>query len=178
MATIAFIGLGNMGAPMMRNLLKAGHTVLAFDLSEAACTAARDAGATIATGPGAAAGEAEVVVTMLPAGKHVREVYTAPDGIIAKAKPGSLFIDSSTVDVESARAVAAAAEAAGHAMVDAPVSGGVGGAEAAAATLMVGGSEHPFLPAGPSLSALGKAIGHPGRAGNAHAAALFNPKNP
>ncbi|AWJ82049.1 3-hydroxyisobutyrate dehydrogenase (plasmid) [Azospirillum sp. TSH58] len=174
MATIAFIGLGNMGAPMMRNLLKAGHTVLAFDLSEAACTAARDAGATIAAGPGAAAGEAEVVVTMLPAGKHVREVYTAPDGIIANAKPGSLFIDSSTVDVDSARAVAAAAEAAGHAMVDAPVSGGVGGADAATLTFMVGGSDTAFRRAEPILSAMGKAIVHTGGPGNGQAAKICN----
>ncbi|MCW2238501.1 3-hydroxyisobutyrate dehydrogenase [Azospirillum canadense] len=174
MATIAFIGLGNMGGPMARNLLKAGHAVQAFDLSEAACTAARDAGATIAAGPGAAAAGAEVVITMLPAGKHVREVYTGEGGVIASAKPGSLFIDSSTVDVDSARAVAAAAEAAGFAMVDAPVSGGVGGAEAGTLTFMVGGTEDAFKRAEPILAAMGKAIVHTGGPGNGQAAKICN----
>ncbi len=174
MATIAFIGLGNMGGPMARNLLKAGHAVQAFDLSEAACAAAREAGATIAAGPGAAAAGAEVVITMLPAGKHVREVYTGEGGVIASAKPGSLFIDSSTVDVDSARAVAAAAEAAGFAMVDAPVSGGVGGAEAGTLTFMVGGSEDAFKRAEPILAAMGKAIVHTGGPGNGQAAKICN----
>ncbi len=174
MATIAFIGLGNMGAPMMRNLLKAGHTVHAFDLSEAACTAAREAGATVAANPGAAAAEAEVVVTMLPAGKHVREVYTGDGGIIARAKPNSLFIDSSTVDVDSARAVAEAAKKAGHVMVDAPVSGGVGGAEAGTLTFMVGGDDDAFQRAEPILGAMGKAIIHAGGPGNGQAAKICN----
>lgn len=174
MATIAFIGLGNMGAPMMRNLLKAGHTVHAFDLSEAACTAAREAGATVAANPGAAAAEAEVVVTMLPAGKHVREVYTGEGGIIARAKPNSLFIDSSTVDVDSARAVAEAAKKAGHVMVDAPVSGGVGGAEAGTLTFMVGGDDDAFQRAEPILGAMGKAIIHAGGPGNGQAAKICN----
>ena len=174
MATIAFIGLGNMGAPMMRNLLKAGHTVHAFDLSEAACTAAREAGATVAANPGAAAAEAEVVVTMLPAGKHVREVYTGEGGFIARAKPNSLFIDSSTVDVDSARAVAEAAKKAGHVMVDAPVSGGVGGAEAGTLTFMVGGDDDAFQRAEPILGAMGKAIIHAGGPGNGQAAKICN----
>jgi len=174
MATIAFIGLGNMGAPMMRNLLKAGHTVRAFDLSEAACNAAREAGATIASAPGAAAAEAEVVVTMLPAGKHVREVYMGDGGIIASARPNSLFIDSSTVDVESARAVAKAAADKGHVMVDAPVSGGVGGAEAGTLTFMVGGEDEAFKRAEPILANMGKAIIHAGGPGNGQAAKICN----
>jgi 3-hydroxyisobutyrate dehydrogenase len=174
MATIAFIGLGNMGAPMMRNLLKAGHTVFAFDLSEAACKAASDAGATVAARPAEAAAQAEVVVTMLPAGQHVRDVYMGSGGVIAAAKPGSLFIDSSTVDVASARAVAEAATAAGHVMVDAPVSGGVGGAEAGTLTFMVGGSDEAFTRAQPILAAMGKTIVHAGGSGTGQAAKICN----
>ncbi len=174
MATIAFIGLGNMGAPMMRNLLKAGHTVQAYDLSEAACAAAREAGASVAAGPGAAVVGAEAVVTMLPAGRHVREVYTGADGIIANAGPNTLFIDSSTVDVDSARAVAAAAAEAGHVMVDAPVSGGVGGAEAGTLTFMVGGTGEAFARAEPILARMGKAIIHAGGPGNGQAAKICN----
>ncbi len=174
MATIAFIGLGNMGAPMMRNLLKAGHRVYAYDLSAAAMDAAAAAGAHRADSPAAAAAEAEVVVTMLPAGQHVRAVYTGEGGVIAAARPGSLFIDSSTVDVASARAVAEAAAAAGHAMVDAPVSGGVGGAEAATLTFMVGGPAAAFERAQPILQAMGKAIIHAGGPGNGQAAKVCN----
>jgi len=174
MATIAFIGLGNMGAPMMRNLLKAGHAVFAFDLSEAACKAAADAGATVAGKPADAAAQADVVVTMLPAGQHVRDVYMGSGGVIAAAKPGSLFIDSSTVDVSSARAVAEAAAQAGHVMVDAPVSGGVGGAEAGTLTFMVGGTDEAFTRAQPILAGMGKTIVHAGGSGTGQAAKICN----
>lgn len=174
MATIAFIGLGNMGAPMMRNLLKAGHSVQAYDLAQDACAAAKEAGAGIAASPAEAAAAAEVVVTMLPAGAHVRAVYMGEGGVIAAAKPGSLFIDSSTVDVASARAVAAAATAAGHAMVDAPVSGGVGGAAAGTLTFMVGGDDAAFDRARPILEAMGKTIVHAGGPGNGQAAKICN----
>ncbi len=174
MAEIGFIGLGNMGGPMMRNLLKAGHAVTAFDLSSAACKAAEQAGARVAASAGAAAKGAEVVVTMLPAGKHVREVYTGEGGVLANAPAGALLIDSSTIDVDSARAVAAAAEAAGMMMVDAPVSGGVAGAEAATLTFMVGGAEAAFRRAEPILQVMGKAVIHAGPAGNGQAAKMCN----
>lgn len=174
MATIAFIGLGNMGGPMAGNLLKAGHAVRGFDLSEAACAAAKEAGATIAASPGDAAKGAEVVVTMLPSGAHVRQVYTGEGGVIASAGPGSLFIDSSTIDVASARAVAEAATSAGHAMVDAPVSGGVGGAAAGTLTFMVGGGDEAFQRAEPFLQVMGKTIVHAGAAGAGQAAKICN----
>lgn len=174
MARIGFIGLGNMGGPMMRNLLKAGHDITAFDLSKDACKAAEEAGARIAASAGEAAKGAEVVVTMLPAGKHVREVYTGEGGVIANADKGALFIDSSTIDVDSARAVAKAAEEAGMAMVDAPVSGGVAGAEAGTLTFMVGGPEDAFRRAEPVLQVMGKAVIHAGPAGNGQAAKMCN----
>lgn len=174
MAQIGFIGLGNMGGPMLRNLLKAGHQVKAFDLAEAALTAARAAGAETVASPAEAARGAEVVVSMLPAGEHVRRVYLGDDGVIAAAAPGTLLIDSSTVDVETARAVSAAAAAAGHEMVDAPVSGGVGGAEAATLTFMVGGSDTGFSRAEPILQAMGKAVIHAGGPGNGQAAKICN----
>lgn len=174
MATIAFIGLGNMGAPMMRNLLKAGHTVTAFDLVEAALQAAEAAGAKVAASPAAAVAGAEVVVSMLPAGQHVRQVMMGESGLFAAARPGTLFIDSSTIDVVSARALSEAAAAAGHAMVDAPVSGGVGGAEGGTLTFMVGGADDAFARAEPILQAMGKTIIHAGGPGNGQAAKICN----
>ena len=128
MTTIAVIGLGNMGGPMAQNLVKAGHAVTGFDLSPAAIEEARAGGVAIARSVAEAAKGAEAIVTMLPAGKHVRAVWAEIVGIAGK---GTLLIDSSTIDVESARAVHAQAEAAGLVPVDAPVSGGVGGAKAA-----------------------------------------------
>ena len=174
MASIGFIGLGNMGGPMMRNLVKAGHSVRAFDLSETAKKAAQDAGATVVSAAADTAQGADVVVSMLPAGEHVKAVYMGEGGVMSKPPKGCLFIDSSTIDVASAREVAAAAEANGQLMVDAPVSGGVGGAEAGTLTFMVGGTDAAFAKALPILEAMGKTIVHAGGAGNGQAAKICN----
>ncbi|MBM3597775.1 MAG: 3-hydroxyisobutyrate dehydrogenase [Alphaproteobacteria bacterium] len=172
MATIGFIGLGNMGGPMARNLLKAGHKLKAFDLVQSSLDAARAAGAETVSSAAAAAQGVEAVITMLPAGKHVRQVYE--ESVLAAANTGTLLIDSSTIDVETARAVSAAATKAGHAMVDAPVSGGVGGAEAATLTFMVGGAAEAFERARPLLEKMGKTIVHAGTAGAGQAAKICN----
>ena len=174
MAKIGFIGLGNMGGPMVANLIKAGNEVKAFDLSADALARAKSAGAAEAATAGACAADVDVVVTMLPAGRHVREVYMGAGGVIETAAPGTLLIDSSTIDVASARAVEEAAQAKGLGMVDAPVSGGVGGAEAGTLTFMVGGSDDAFGRAKPILDALGKTIVHAGGPGNGQAAKICN----
>lgn len=132
MTNIAFIGLGHMGGPMAANLVKAGHTVTGFDVAPPALETARANGVKVAgTGPDAAAG-ADIVITMLVSGQQVLDVYAG--GLLAAAKPGTLFIDSSTIDVDSARAARDLAIAAGHRGMDAPVSGGVVGAEAGTLT--------------------------------------------
>ncbi len=174
MAAIAFIGLGNMGGPMAANLLKAGHTLHAFDLSQDALMRLADKGAQIAASAADAAAQADVIITMLPAGSHVRGTYLGESGIIAAAKPGSLLIDCSTIDVTTAREVSAKAAEAGLDMLDAPVSGGVGGAEAATLTFMVGGSATAFERAKPFLSAMGKNVVHAGGPGNGQAAKICN----
>jgi len=175
MVTIAFVGLGNMGGPMLANLTKAGHAVHAFDLSEDALTRAEAAGATRAASAAEAASTAEVVITMLPAGEHVRTVYMDESGGILGAAPkGALLIDSSTIDVNSARAVAAAAAEAGLRMVDAPVSGGVGAAEAGTLTFMVGGTDEAVEAARPILEIMGKAVVHTGGPGTGQAAKICN----
>ncbi len=158
MAKIGFIGLGNMGGPMAANLVKAGHVVQGFDLVPTAVAAARQAGVTIAATAAATADGAEIVITMLPAGEHVRAVYDDPRGPLAAAAPGSLFIDCSTIDVTTALAAHAAAEAAGMASLDAPVSGGVGGAVAATLTFMAGGDAEAFASAQPVLTAMGRKV--------------------
>ena len=174
MATIAFIGLGNMGLPMARNLLKGGHRVLGVDLAPANIAAANEAGIDTTKSAGDAAAEADVVVSMLPAGPHVRAVYGNAGGVIERARPGTIFIDSSTIDVDSARAVIAQAEKAGHLMVDAPVSGGTGGAAAGTLTFMVGGADAAFAAARPFLSLMGKNIVHAGGPGTGQAAKICN----
>lgn len=174
MARIGFIGLGNMGGPMAQNLLKAGHEVKAFDLSAEALTAANNAGAAIADSAADAARGVEVVVTMLPAGAHVRSVYLEGDTILDAADEGTLFIDSSTIDVDTARAVSEGASAKGLTMVDAPVSGGVMAAEGGTLTFMVGGSDEGFERAKPILESMGKNIFHAGGAGNGQAAKICN----
>ena len=136
MSKIAFIGLGNMGLPMAKNLVAAGHDVTGYDLSDAAKAGLQESGGKVADTIAAAVADAEIIVSMLPAGKHVTAVYTESDGVIANATAGALLIDSSTIDVDTARAVSAEAEAAGLAMVDAPVSGGVGGAAAGTLTFI------------------------------------------
>jgi 3-hydroxyisobutyrate dehydrogenase len=174
MAKVGFIGLGNMGLPMAANLIKAGHAVSGFDVNE-------DAGARLAAGGGTksqsiaeACKDAEVVITMLPAGEHVREVYLGEGGALAAAAPTTLLIDSSTIDVETARRVAQAAQERGLAMIDAPVSGGVAGAQAATLTFMVGGEGAAFERARPLLEAMGKTIVHAGGPGNGQAAKICN----
>ena len=174
MATLGFIGLGNMGLPMTRNLVKAGHDVRVFDVATAAVERAAAAGAAAAKDVAAALSGAATVITMLPAGEQVRDVYLGTDGVIARAAPGTLLIDSSTIDVETARAMHAAAKAAGFEMLDAPVSGGVAGAEAATLTFMAGGSEAAFAAAKPILERMGKAVIHAGGPGNGQAAKICN----
>ena len=174
MSKIAFIGLGNMGGPMSANLLKAGHDVLGFDLVPALLDGFAKAGGKVAKSAAAAVAEAEVVITMLPAGAHVRAVYAGDGGVFPHARKGALLIDSSTIDVESARFVAKAAAEHGFDMVDAPVSGGVGGAAAGTLTFMVGGSAASFERARPILERMGKTIVHAGPAGNGQAAKICN----
>jgi 3-hydroxyisobutyrate dehydrogenase len=172
MAKIAFIGLGNMGGPMAANLLKAQHQVIAFDLSTEALNAAVDKGAKGAASAGESVKGAEIVVTMLPAGKHVREVYEKQ--VLPNVGKGTLLIDCSTIDVESARHVAGLAQTAGLEMVDAPVSGGVGGATAGTLTFMVGGPAAAFAKAKPILEKMGKNIVHTGASGAGQAAKICN----
>ena len=174
MAHIGFIGLGNMGTPMALNLLKGRHAVTGFDVSPKGIEAVVAAGGAAGKSISGVAAESEIVITMLPSGKEVREVYLGANGIIAKAKPGTLFIDCSTIDVETARAVAKAAEAKGLPMLDAPVSGGVGGAQAGTLTFMVGGSDAAFEQAEPVLADMGKTIVHAGAAGAGQAAKICN----
>ncbi len=172
MARIGFIGLGNMGGPMAANLVKAGHEVIGIDLVEAAKTAAAKAGVTIAASAAEAVSGVDCVITMLPAGKHVLDCYQG--GALKAAKPGTLFIDCSTIDVTSARAASQAALAAGMRAVDAPVSGGVGGATAGTLTFMVGGEPADFARAKPYLECMGKRIVHCGAAGNGQVAKICN----
>jgi 3-hydroxyisobutyrate dehydrogenase len=174
MATIGFLGLGNMGRPMALNLVKAGHKVTGFDLSEAACKASAAEGLAIGTDAGATVKDADIVITMLPAGKHVVDAYSGAMNLLGAAKPGTLFIDCSTIDIASARAASAAATAKGMLAVDAPVSGGVGGAAGATLTFMVGGEDAAFARAKPILEAMGKKIVHCGGPGNGQAAKICN----
>ena len=170
MSTIAFIGLGNMGGPMAANLVRAGHRVLGADLSADLCKQAAADGVTIAE-TGAAAAEADVVVSMLPAGAAVLHVWGAA---LKKARPGTLFIDSSTIDVESARRAHALAAGAQMISLDAPVSGGVGGAKTATLTFMCGGADAAFAAAKPILEKMGKKVVHCGVGGAGQAAKICN----
>jgi len=172
MARIGFIGLGNMGGPMAANLVKAGHEVLGFDLELSALATAADAGVKPGASAAAVAAAADVVVTMLTSGRQVLAVYR--DQVFGAAKPGTLLIDSSTIDIESARIFHAEAAAKGFASVDAPVSGGVGGAVAATLTFMVGGAPEAFSAATPYLEKMGKRIVDCGAAGMGQAAKICN----
>lgn len=174
MIKIGFIGLGNMGGPMAANLAKAGHEVTATDLSIGAIDRAEEAGCKRGDSVADTVKDADVVVTMLPAGAHVRSVYTEDYGVIANAKDGALLIDSSTIDVDSARAVSQAAGDKDFAMVDAPVSGGVAAATAGTLTFMVGGEGAAFERAKPILDGMGKNIFHAGDAGNGQVAKIAN----
>ncbi len=174
MARIGFIGLGNMGLPMAQNLIKAGYAVAGFDVAKAAIGRLSAAGGTAATSVADACAGAEAVITMLPAGGQVRAVHTGAQGVIASVASGTLLIDCSTIDVATARAVAGAAHARGLAMLDAPVSGGVAGAQAGTLTFMVGGSEAAFARAKPILESMGRTIVHAGGSGNGQAAKICN----
>ncbi len=173
MARIGFVGLGNMGGPMVRNLIKAGHSVKVFDLSQEAINYAVQSGAQAASSARNAAGGVEFAITMLPEGAHVRDVIMN-DGVIAGADPGTVLIDSSTIDVETAQAACAAAKDAGFAMVDAPVSGGVTGAEAGTLTFMCGGDKEAFEKVRPILQAMGRNIVHCGGPGLGQATKICN----
>lgn len=174
MTEIAFIGLGNMGLGMAANLAKAGHRVKALDISKDAVQKAVESGCLAAANAKDAVSEADLVVTMLPAGQHVRLVYTGDDGVFNYAKDGAVFIDCSTIDVATARDVIAQAEDRGFAMIDAPVSGGVGGAAAGTLTFMCGGTESAFDCAKPFLEIMGKNVFHAGDAGNGQVAKICN----
>ncbi|MFO1047437.1 MAG: 3-hydroxyisobutyrate dehydrogenase [Geminicoccaceae bacterium] len=174
MATIGFIGLGHMGLPMACNLLKAGHVVQGHDVSSAAMARLAAAGGVGAGSVAKAVAGAEIVLSMLPEGRNVRAVYLDHGGVFAAAETSALLVDCSTIDVETARMVTAAAAARGFAMLDAPVSGGVAGAAAATLTFMVGGTEAAFRLAEPVLAAMGKAVIHAGGAGNGQAAKICN----
>jgi 3-hydroxyisobutyrate dehydrogenase len=171
MAIIGFIGLGNMGAPMAANLVKAGEAVAGFDVISAACRAAAGAGVRMAASAAEAVGEADVVITMLPGGEQALSVWKE---VLPAAKTDALFIDCSTIDVESARAAHALAAARGLRSLDAPVSGGVGGARAATLTFMVGGAPEAFARGKPVLERMGRRIVHCGPAGNGQAAKICN----
>lgn len=174
MATVGFIGLGNMGGPMAVNLAKAGHTVTAFDLSPQARAKAEAGGCRGATSLAQAVFGADAVVSMLPADGHVRDAYLGDGGVCTAAPAGALLIDCSTISVDGARSVAAGAKALGFAFVDAPVSGGVAAASGASLTFMVGGEAAAFAAAQPFLAAMGKAVIHAGGAGAGQAAKICN----
>lgn len=174
MSTIAFIGVGNMGAPMARNLLKAQEQVTAFDLNAAALKPVVEAGAKQAATALAAVAGADIILTMLPAGSHVRSVYLDDASVLSAARKDALLIDCSTIDIDSARAVHAAAEQKGFDFLDAPVSGGVGGAEAGTLAFMCGGSDKAFARAKPVLEKMGKRIVHAGGPGAGQAAKICN----
>ncbi|WP_296190470.1 MULTISPECIES: 3-hydroxyisobutyrate dehydrogenase [unclassified Psychrobacter] len=174
---IAFIGLGNMGAPMAENLLKAGYTLSVYDLSEEATARLQQAGASVAGSPKDAASNAQVVISMLPAGKHVHSVYLGDnraEGLLAELPKGTLVIDSSTIAAADARLVAEAASKLGIDFLDAPVSGGTGGAIAGTLTFIVGGSAEAFAKAEPILAVMGKNIFHAGEHGAGQVAKICN----
>lgn len=177
MTTIAFLGLGHMGLPMAKNLHAAGETVIGFDVVPAAIEAAREAGIAVASSGVEAAASADVVITMFPAGRHVLEAYRGAErapGLLSTARPGTLFIDCSTIAVDDARAAHELAEAAGHRSLDAPVSGGVVGAENATLAFMVGGGEAEFVAAAALLEKMGRRIVHCGGPGLGQAAKVCN----
>jgi 3-hydroxyisobutyrate dehydrogenase len=171
MTSIAFIGLGNMGGPMAANLAKAGHTVTGFDLVPASCDQARSDGITIAGSARDSVRDAAIIITMLPAGKHVLAVW---NDILNQVRPDALVIDCSTIDVDSARKAHAMAKEQGLRSLDAPVSGGVGGAKGATLTFMAGGTAEAFAQAEPILSQMGRRVVHCGEAGAGQAAKICN----
>ena len=171
MANIGFIGLGNMGGPMAANLIKAGEHVRGFDLVPASREASARDGVQIVANAKSCVENADIVISMLPAGEHVLSVWRE---VLADANQGALFIDCSTIDVASARKAHALAAERGIAALDAPVSGGVGGAKGATLTFMVGGTKHAFERGKPILERMGKRVVHCGEAGNGQAAKICN----
>ncbi|WP_329491890.1 3-hydroxyisobutyrate dehydrogenase [Kitasatospora sp. NBC_01246] len=169
--SIGFIGLGNMGGPMAANLVKAGHRVTGYDLVPEALRHAEEVGVRPARSAAEAVREADVVISMLPAGRHVLAAYAE---LLPAARPGTLFVDCSTIDVADARAVHDLAVDAGHRVVDAPVSGGVVGATAASLTFMVGAEKEHFESARPVLEAMGRKVVHCGAPGAGQAAKICN----
>jgi 3-hydroxyisobutyrate dehydrogenase len=174
MAAIGFIGLGNMGAPMAANLVKAGHQVMAYDIVPTPVEALVAKGGRRATSAAEAVAAGDILITMLPAGPQVREVYLGNGGVLGRARKDALLIDCSTIDVETARAVAGDAAEAGFDMLDAPVSGGTAGAAAASLTIMVGGTAAAFARAQPILASMGRTIVHAGPAGSGQAVKICN----
>lgn len=174
MAVIGFIGLGNMGGPMAANLAKAGNEVRGYDRIPEALSRHAASGGRVAASVAEAVTGADVVITMLPAGAHVREVLTGPDGVARSASRTALLIDCSTIDIATARELHGIAAADGFAMLDAPVSGGVAGATAGTLTFMVGGAEQTFARAQPVFQVMGRSIIHAGGPGAGQAAKLCN----
>jgi len=174
MSKIGFIGLGNMGGPMAANLVKAGHDVKGFDLVAENLENLSKTGGTVAATVADAVSDAEIVISMLPAGKHVTAVYSGPDGVLENTPAGALLIDCSTIDVTTARDIAQTASGKGFEMLDAPVSGGIMGAQGATLTFMTGASDTAFARAEPVLAQMGKNIIHAGGPGNGQAAKVCN----
>ncbi|GAA4509270.1 3-hydroxyisobutyrate dehydrogenase [Brevibacterium yomogidense] len=174
MATIGWIGLGNMGRPMTKNLVAAGHTVTGFDVVEAAVTAAAEDGVTPAGSIAEAVAGADIVFTMLPKGEHARAVYLDEGGVFASASTSTLLVDSSTIDFDSARALHAAAHERGFRFIDGPVSGGVGGAQAGTLTFMLGGADDVIAEARPVIEAMAGNIFHAGGEAAGQAAKIVN----
>jgi 3-hydroxyisobutyrate dehydrogenase len=174
MARIGFIGLGNMGGPMVANLIKAGHSLSVFDIAQEHVAASVALGADAANSQIGVLDKAEFVITMLPSGREVGAVYSGADGLISAATNDTVLIDCSTIDVETARRIHAEAEQRGLMLLDAPVSGGVAGAAAATLTFMVGGAPELFAKAEPILKCMGKAVIHAGDAGAGQAAKICN----
>jgi 3-hydroxyisobutyrate dehydrogenase len=174
MTTVAFIGLGNMGYPMASHLLAGGVDVVGVDVSATACRNFEAAGGRVAPSIAQAVSQADVVMSMVPTGEHVRQVYTGPEGVIRHAKPGALLIDSSTIDVDTARQVIQAAADAGFSMVDAPVSGAVPAAKAATLVFMVGGTADQCKAVEPILKHMGTSVVHIGPSGSGQAMKICN----
>lgn len=172
--TIAFIGLGHMGKPMALNLLKAGHRLKVFDLNAEAMKELQAAGAQVGESAAQIAKEAQMVFTMLPAGRHVRQVYEGENGLLQAVAPGTVLVDCSTIDAQTSQDLAAKAAKLGLLMLDAPVSGGTGGAIAGTLTFMVGGEDQALEKARPYLDAMGKNIFHAGKAGAGQVAKICN----
>ncbi|ALO36830.1 3-hydroxyisobutyrate dehydrogenase [Alcaligenes faecalis] len=172
--TIAFIGLGHMGKPMALNLLKAGHSLKVFDLNAEAMKELQEAGAQVGESAVQIAKDAQMVFTMLPAGRHVRQVYEGENGLLQAVAPGTVLVDCSTIDAQTSQGLAAKAAKLGLLMLDAPVSGGTGGAIAGTLTFMVGGEDPALEKARPYLDAMGKNIFHAGKAGAGQVAKICN----